>query len=81
MNRFTKDLNSIDEALPLAFFDFVNILLVVLGMLVINIWANYYALVPSVILLVGLWKLRGFYLKSARDLKRIESVGKAALKL
>lgn len=78
MNRFTKDLNSIDEALPLAFFDFVNILLVVLGMLVINTLANYYAAIPSLLLLVSLWKLRGFYLNTARDLKRIEAVGNVA---
>lgn len=76
MNRFTKDLNYIDEHLPVAFYDYVTVLLQLFGMLAINILANYFVAVPAVILLICLWKLREFYLSTARDLKRIESVGK-----
>lgn len=75
MNRFTKDLSQIDESLPIAFYDFVSVVLLLFGMLALNIAANYYIAVPSVILLVSLWKLREFYLDTARDLKRIESLG------
>ncbi len=79
MNRFTKDLNYIDEHLPVAFYDYVSTLLVLFGMLAINILANYFVVVPAVLMLVYLWKLRGFYLSTARDLKRIESLSKCNL--
>ncbi|CAL8111764.1 unnamed protein product [Orchesella dallaii] len=79
MNRFTKDLNHIDEHLPIAFFDFVVILLSLFGTLIINVAANYYTAVPSAILLFSLWKIRGFYLSSARDLKRLEALAKSPM--
>lgn len=75
MNRFTKDLNHMDEYLPISFYDFMNIFLTFLGMLAINVVANYYTAVPAFIMLVSLWRLRSFYLATARDLKRLESVG------
>ncbi|ODN04671.1 Multidrug resistance-associated protein 4 [Orchesella cincta] len=71
--------DSVDEYLPLAFFDFVTMLLSLIGMIVINVAANYYTAVPSAILLFSLWKLRGFFLASARDLKRLEALGEIKL--
>jgi len=40
MNRFTKDLGSMDELLPTAFFDALSIFLTMLGVLVVVVIAN-----------------------------------------
>ncbi|ODN04666.1 Multidrug resistance-associated protein 4 [Orchesella cincta] len=79
MNRFTKDLNQIDEHLPITFFDFMSVYLSLFGVVAINVLSNYYAVVPAFILLVSLWKIREFYLLSARDLKRLDAVAKSPM--
>ncbi|CAL8111765.1 unnamed protein product [Orchesella dallaii] len=77
LNRFTKDLNHIDEQLPISFFDFISIYLALFGVITISVLSNYYTAFPSFILLVALWKIRGFYLLSARALKRLEALAKS----
>lgn len=76
MNRFTKDLTSMDENLPAAFIDVVEIFLVMIGVIVIVVLSNLYVVIPSILLILSLWLIRGFYIKTARDVKRIEAISK-----
>lgn len=77
MNRFTKDLGSMDDFLPPAFFDALSIFLLMLGIIIVVCISNYFIIIPSVILMLILYFLRRFYIRSARDVKRIESIGKS----
>lgn len=79
MNRFTKDLTSMDENLPAAFIDVVEIFLVMIGVIVIVVLSNLYVVIPSILLILSLWLIRGFYIKTARDVKRIEAISKLIL--
>ncbi len=42
--------------------------------MVVVISTNYYLLAPCVILMFVLWRIRNFYVKSARDIKRLDSI-------
>ena len=68
-----------DELLPPAFFDALSIFLLSIGVIVIVVVSNYLLIVPTVLLVLALWLMRRFYIRTARDVKRIESVGKLTL--
>jgi len=74
MNRFSKDLGTNDELLPVVFFDMLIIFSQMGGILIIVTITNYYTAIPSVIILILLWLTRRWYIKTARDVKRIEGM-------
>jgi ATP-binding cassette subfamily C (CFTR/MRP) protein 4 len=76
MNRFTKDLGTIDELLPETLFSTVSNFLLMFGIVTVVIASNLYLGIPASGFLVVLWLIRNFYLKSSRDLKRIEAAGR-----
>lgn len=76
MNRFTKDMNSIDELLPMAFYDTSVIAFSLTATLIVVSTRNYYVALPAVVVVFVSWKLREFFVKTARDLKRLESICK-----
>jgi ATP-binding cassette subfamily C (CFTR/MRP) protein 4 len=76
MNRFTKDIGSMDELLPYAFFDAVTIFLLMVTMVALIVIANYYMAIPTAVLLIMLFMVRSYYIHTARDVKRIEAVSK-----
>jgi hypothetical protein len=45
------------------------------GVIIIVVISNYLLIVPTVILVIALGLMRRFYIRTARDVKRIESVG------
>ncbi|CAL8129140.1 unnamed protein product [Orchesella dallaii] len=79
MNRFSKDLSSMDENLPAAFIDVIEIGLVMIGVIFIVVLSNFYVIVPSVLLILSLGFIRKFYIKTARDVKRLEAITKSPL--
>ncbi|XP_045130925.1 ATP-binding cassette sub-family C member 4-like isoform X2 [Portunus trituberculatus] len=74
LNRFSKDLNVIDEKLPKDLLDSLNIVLSVVGLLALVASTNVWLLVPAVLVLVLLVAIRCIYLPILCDLKRMESV-------
>ncbi|CAG7835020.1 unnamed protein product, partial [Allacma fusca] len=79
LNRFTKDMGSMDELLPPTFFDAVSFLLFMAGSVVAVIAANYYLAIPAFFLTIMLYLLRRFYMKTAADLKRIEAMARSPI--
>ncbi|XP_058822715.1 ATP-binding cassette sub-family C member 4-like [Topomyia yanbarensis] len=74
LNRFSKDMGAIDELLPKAIMDAVQVLLVMVGILVVIAIMNpilLLALLAAVVLFAGALKL---YLRPAQDLKRLEGI-------
>lgn len=80
MNRFTKDLGSMDELLPPTFFDMILVFSNVAGVFVLIIISNYYSVIPTVIILIVLAVMQRYYVCTARDVKRIEGVCKQFFK-
>lgn len=76
LNRFSKDMGAIDEILPVALIDCVQIGLSLLGIIVVVAISNYFLLIPTVIIGIIFYYLRVFYLATSRSVKRLEGVSK-----
>ncbi|XP_031556820.1 multidrug resistance-associated protein 4-like [Actinia tenebrosa] len=74
MNRFSKDIGAMDDLLPIQFLYSVpmclNIVIVMLLPLVGSLWIAV-AVIPMAMLL---FLIAAYYLKSSRELKRIEAI-------
>nr|CAD7463304.1 unnamed protein product [Timema tahoe] len=74
LNRFSKDMGSVDELLPRALIDTIQILLVMIGILVMILIVNYIMIVPMVIVGIVFFAMRVVYISSARSVKRLEGI-------
>lgn len=79
MNRFTKDLGSMDEILPPTMLEMLIMAGQLMGAVVVIVVSNYYMAPPAVIVFAMLWFVRGYYVKTTRDVKRIEGISKAVV--
>lgn len=76
LNRFSKDLGAIDELLPKATLDAAQIILAMCGSLVITCIANYLFAIPIVIIGLLFSIIRKIYLKTSKNVKRLEGMSK-----
>ncbi|CAF4491670.1 unnamed protein product, partial [Rotaria magnacalcarata] len=74
LNRVSKDQQVIDELLPVTLFDALQLLLMTLGTLIVIGIVNPWALLILIPLLPAFWLYRRFYLRSSRQIKRLESI-------
>ncbi|KAH8278915.1 hypothetical protein KR018_011001 [Drosophila ironensis] len=79
LNRFSKDLGQIDEILPSVMLDVVQIFLFLTGIIVVICITNPYYLLLSLGLAVTFYFIREFYLKTSRDVKRLEAVARSPI--
>ena len=79
LNRFTKDLSTIETALPDAALDFLQIFLFCIAALVLIIIAIPLMLVMVPFILFGFIWVRRKYMGSAREIKRIDGVTKSPI--
>ena len=76
LNRFSKDMGAIDELLPSALIDCLQIGFALLGIIVVVGIVNPWLLLPTVLIGVVFYFLRKFYLATGRSVKRLEGVSK-----
>nr|XP_012135493.1 PREDICTED: probable multidrug resistance-associated protein lethal(2)03659 isoform X1 [Megachile rotundata] len=76
LNRFSKDVGTMDEILPKMMLDTLEIFVLVSGVFVVVLIVNIWMIIPLVILFILLYYIRLLYMKIAQNVKRIESVGK-----
>uniref|UniRef100_A0A6P4DXN6 Probable multidrug resistance-associated protein lethal(2)03659 n=1 Tax=Drosophila rhopaloa TaxID=1041015 RepID=A0A6P4DXN6_DRORH len=74
LNRFSKDMSQVDETLPHVIIDVTQIFLWLAGIISLVAIVNPVLLAPTFILGIIFYQLRNFYLKTSRDLKRIEAI-------
>lgn len=77
LNRFSKDIGSIDEQLPMAMIDSIQIFAVMIGILSQVIIINYLTIFPMIIMGIFYIIIRNTYLSTAQDLKRLEGITKS----
>lgn len=77
LNRFSKDMGSMDEQLPPAFFDAFTIMLNIAGIMAVIFAVRPWIMIPTLLLGVVFLLLRRFYMRSARDIKRLEGVARS----
>ena len=78
-NRFSKDQQVLDESLPITLFDTIQPLIMVLGSIVIIGMGNPWVLLTLVIIIPAFLWLRRFYVKTSRQIKRLESVSRSPI--
>lgn len=76
LNRFSKDLGQVDEILPNVMLDTIQIFLSLAGILVVLCVINPWYLLATAIMGIIFYFLRSFYLKTSRDVKRLEGISK-----
>lgn len=76
LNRFSKDMGSIDEVLPRMLLEAIQILLVMCGILISVAYANYYMIIVMVVLGIAFIYLRNLYVATAKDIKHLEGISK-----
>ncbi|CAG2101388.1 unnamed protein product [Medioppia subpectinata] len=80
LNRFSKDLGTVDEQLPTTALELNLSLTQGVGGIIIITIVNPYMIIPSFILIVVVLAARAVYIKSARDIKRAEGLRLALAK-
>lgn len=76
LNRFSKDIGSIDELLPKPILDAVYNILNLSGVIIITLLVNPIFFIPIAILSVLFHYIRKIYLKSSKNIKRLEGISK-----
>ena len=74
LNRFSKDVGCLDELLPKTFLVSIQFVLLVLASIIVPTVTNPWLLLLDVPLIVLVLYISKYYLKTARELKRLESI-------
>lgn len=79
LNRFSADVGICDETLPLTIYDFSVGLFVVVGSIVTAVISLPFTLIALVPLIVYFVKLRRIFVKTTRELKRIDGIARSPI--
>eukprot|EP00095_Tigriopus_kingsejongensis_P003130 snap_masked-scaffold438_size171652-processed-gene-0.1 protein:Tk03130 transcript:snap_masked-scaffold438_size171652-processed-gene-0.1-mRNA-1 annotation:"multidrug resistance-associated protein 4" len=79
LNRFSKDMGSIDELLPPVLTDVISIFLSILGIVGVIVFYQPIVFFPTCIMAVLFVMLRKYYLSSSRAIKRSEGIAKSPI--
>ncbi|KAK4879111.1 hypothetical protein RN001_007257 [Aquatica leii] len=79
LNRFTKDLTTIDEILPNTILLTIRTLLSILGIFVVICIVNPFFLIPTAVISIIFYYLRKFYLTASFALVRVDSITRSHL--
>ena len=74
LNRFAQDLGRVDAKLPDSLEESLTTCSVFLGVVIMGLWSNWFSIILVLPMLVGLYYLRNYYLKTAREVKRFDSI-------
>ncbi|KAM4560261.1 ATP-binding cassette sub-family C member 4-like [Odontesthes bonariensis] len=73
LNRFSKDIGQLDANMPWTFVDFIQVFLQILGVIAVAASVIPWILIPVFPLLIFFLILRRYFLRTSRDIKRLES--------
>ncbi|CRK98089.1 CLUMA_CG011457, isoform A [Clunio marinus] len=77
LNRFSKDLGSIDEWLPKCLLDAAQVILMAIGAIVVTAFINPLFMIPLGLLFIVFIYIRRYYLKTSKNIKRLEGITKS----
>ncbi|XP_060872041.1 ATP-binding cassette subfamily C member 4-like isoform X2 [Metopolophium dirhodum] len=72
LNRFSKDMESVDKTLPNIFFEFIQIVFLSLASVFIVVFTNVYLLIPTFIVGIIIYKLRYLHLNTSQGIIKLE---------
>lgn len=74
LNRFSKDVGTIDSSLPIVVIDCIKLNLELAGVTAIVVSTNYWMIVPTLAMCAFFYCLRSIFLTTARNVKRVEAI-------
>ncbi|KAK4880096.1 hypothetical protein RN001_008242 [Aquatica leii] len=74
LNRFSKDIGTIDELLPKVILDAGQIILLMFGSIILVAVVNPYFLIPTGVIACFFLLCRMVFLKSSKNIKRLEGI-------
>ncbi|XP_044598198.1 probable multidrug resistance-associated protein lethal(2)03659 [Cotesia glomerata] len=74
LNRFSKDIGAIDELLPMAMIDCIQITLSLVGIIVVICVTNVWLIFPTFLICATFYGLRVVYVSTSRSVKRLEGI-------
>lgn len=74
LNRFSKDMGTIDELLPKACLDAGQMNMMMCGSLIVTCIVNPLFLVPVIFIGIIFYWIRKVYLKTSKNIKRLEGI-------
>ena len=77
LNRFSNDIGCVDEMLPKTFLTTMQMLLVIFAQILVTVSTNVWLMFLVVPISVLVVFLSNYYLKTARELKRLESISRS----
>ena len=77
LNRFSRDIGIMDELLPDAFLEAVQIILFCIGSIVLPSILNPWIILPAIPLLIIFFLFGRYYLATSRDLRRLEGINRS----
>lgn len=78
--RFSKDIQAIDERVPTNMYEVVDIGVHVIFTFILISYVNPFVIPPCAIILIILYFIRDFYIRTIRSVKRLEGLGKTYLR-
>eukprot|EP00052_Salpingoeca_macrocollata_P020832 m.175998 g.175998 ORF g.175998 m.175998 type:complete len:1316 (-) comp21374_c0_seq1:121-4068(-) len=79
LNRFSMDMGLMDELLPLTFLDFLQLFLIITGVLLLTGILNPWLFILTLPLVLLFWRVRRHYISCGREIKRIEATERSPL--
>ncbi|KAL4656801.1 cystic fibrosis transmembrane conductance regulator isoform X1 [Arapaima gigas] len=79
MNRFTKDMATIDDMLPLILFDFIQLTLIVLGAISVVSIMRPYIFIAAFPLSITFVLMRKYFLHTGQQLKQLEAEARSPI--
>ena len=77
LNRFSRDIGITDELLPDVFLEALQIILFCIGAVVLPSILNPWIILPATPLMIIFILIGRYYLKTSRDLRRLEGVNRS----
>ncbi|XP_059567615.1 cystic fibrosis transmembrane conductance regulator isoform X3 [Myotis daubentonii] len=79
LNRFSKDIAILDDLLPLTIFDFIQLVLIVIGAVAVVSVLRPFILLATVPVIAAFILLRSYFLHTSQQLKQLESEGRSPI--
>jgi ABC-type multidrug transport system fused ATPase/permease subunit len=77
LNRFSKDLDSLDMQLPMFMFEFLQAFVYIMGVLAVCAYTSWATLILLIPMFFIFYRVRKYFSCTSRELKRIESVSRS----
>ncbi|CAF0999654.1 unnamed protein product [Rotaria sordida] len=79
INRFSKDIEAVDSALPNAFSQSLTTLITVVATLIILVYGSWFAIIEFIPLAILFIYIQRVYIASSRQLRRLDSVTRSLI--